>query len=361
MRRTFYFPAIASLIGILAPVVTAEAQMTDEQIARYFGFDEPKVEWLRHFRLGAAVAVNVKADFSSGSQFTVPGVNAGATGVGGENHVYDDGFVKVDVTGNGEGLTWNWGYQNASQAQTPGRLFFHATDSYTAFPSSGSADCDAQVGLELAYGGAITRVGSGLLGWEFGFTWLPLEVEHRFTSPATVSRTIHSYGYTFEQLPGAPYRGTFNGPGATIQDIAQFEGNDTQDGTLTSKQTLDVSLYAFRLGPTLHWELHPRIAVAVSAGGAFGIVAGDLDFDDTIVLDGGQGTVRFRGGTGSTEFVYGGYVGGTLMYHAVPNGDFYIGFQYMPLTSATFSGGGREAELDLSGSLYFTAGLNWPF
>ena len=54
-------------------------------------------------------------------------------------------------------------------------------------------------------------------------------------------------------------------------------------------------------------------------------------------------------------------VGATLMYHAVQNGDFYVGVQYMPLGSAEISGGGRQARLDLSGGIYLSAGINWPF
>jgi len=50
-----------------------------------------------------------------------------------------------------------------------------------------------------------------------------------------------------------------------------------------------------------------------------------------------------------------------LLYHAVPNGDFYIGAQYMPMGTATISGSGHEAQLKLGGAVYVSAGINWPF
>ena len=59
--------------------------------------------------------------------------------------------------------------------------------------------------------------------------------------------------------------------------------------------------------------------------------------------------------------VYGGYVTAALMYHAVEKGDFYVGVQYMPLSSMSVNGAGREARLNLAGGLYFSAGFNWPF
>jgi hypothetical protein len=201
----------------------------------------------------------------------------------------------------------------------------------------------------------------GHIGWEFGFGLLPTKISDNQSLAANVVRTVHSYDASgIDDFPDPPYEGPFTGPAVTIDDNAVAEPDDFVAATLAGSRTLDVMLYNFRLGPTLHWELHPRFAVAISAGGAFGIVAGDLEFDETLLLPDGS-AARNQGKVGDTEFVYGGYVAGTLMYHAVKNGDIYVGFQYMPLTSATFSGGGREAELDLTGGLYFSAGINWPF
>jgi hypothetical protein len=157
------------------------------------------------------------------------------------------------------------------------------------------------------------------------------------------------------------YTGTEAGPGAKLNASATEEaGGPTVPGTLTGTRTLDVTLYNFRFGPTLHWELHPRIAVAVSVGGAMGVINGELRFDESVMLSGGR-QPNNRGSFSDTELVYGGYLAGKLMYHAVKNGDFYIGAQYMPLGSATFSGGGREAKLNMSGGIYISAGINWPF
>jgi hypothetical protein len=45
----------------------------------------------------------------------------------------------------------------------------------------------------------------------------------------------------------------------------------------------------------------------------------------------------------------------------VANGDIYLSAQYMPLSNANFSGGGRSAKLDMHGAVYVSAGINWPF
>ena len=91
-----------------------------------------------------------------------------------------------------------------------------------------------------------------------------------------------------------------------------------------------------------------------------GFLDGDLKFDETVEsADGGK--ANNSGRSSGSELVFGGYVNASLMFHVEEHGDFYIGVQYMPLGSATVSGEGREARLDLSGGVYFSAGINWPF
>lgn len=368
------FVVCASVSGLLGGVSAVRAQNGFfEGVGSYFTLESPATdeEWTHHFRVGALVGFNLKAKFSTAGNFSFsgPAHNPGPTGVGGANHEYDDGFVRVDATGNDQGATYYWGYNNASQYDgNANTLSFHSADSYTLPSSSGSADADPEIGFDLAYGGHLVRVGSALLGWEFGFGLMPIKIEDRLSGSASVIQTTHWFdtsnlGEAFFGDPNNPlgsYQGTAAGPGAKLSDVANGVASGPPiPGTLSGTRTLDVTLYSFRLGPTVHWELHPRIAVALSGGAALGIVDGELQFNETITLAGSS--PNNRGSFGSTEITYGGYVAGTLMIHAVKNGDFYIGAQYMPLGGAIFSNGGREAKLDMAGAVYISAGINWPF
>ncbi len=317
--------------------------------------------WPRHFRVGALIGLNLNAEFTMSGDFGVSGSQPGQPGQPGLNHIYDDGYVRVDQTGNALGRTSYWGYQNASQydpvTQT---LTFHSANEFTA---SGSAknDDSPYFGLDVAYGGTIWSWGPTEIGWEFGFGFLPISIKDNQPMSTEITRTVHTFSTGGILLPGAPYNGGPSGIGPTIPDLASdVPGGDSIFGTITGSRTLDVSLYVARLGPLLHWELHPRWAVSFSAGPAVGYVDGDLQFDETIVSDDG-GNARNRGSTGGSEFVYGGYVNATLLFHVEEHGDVYLGVQYMPLGSASISGGGREARLDMSGGVYFSAGVNWPF
>jgi hypothetical protein len=319
---------------------------------------EPLNDWTRHFRVGALLGINIEAEFRMSGEFTVSGSQPGAPGQPGVDHIYDDGYVRVDETGNAQGLTSYWGYNHAAQL-TGQTLTFHSANSFAA---SGSAKSDDSpyLGLDLAYGGNLWRWGRTQIGWEFGFGFLPIKIKDNQPVDADINRTVHSFSTGGILVPTAPYNGGSSGIGPTIPDVATALPDDQTSGTITGSRTLDMSLFAFRLGPLLHWELHPRWAVSLSAGPAFGYLEGDLEFDEIVVSQDG-GSASNSGRTDGSDFVFGGYVSAALMFHAEEHGDFYIGVQYMPLGSTTVSGGGREARLDLSGGIYFTAGINWPF
>jgi hypothetical protein len=312
--------------------------------------------WPRHFRIGMLVGVNVKADFSmSGTQFPVSGSQPG--GAGGGEHFYDDGYVRVDETGNAQGYTSFWGYNNAAQLSGQS-LTFHSSKSFGARGSSEGED-SPYLGLDLAYGGQLGRWGPTSYGWEFGFGFLPISIEDKEPTVGVINRTVHTFDTGTILPPTSPYNGGPSGIGPTIRDAAAVQPDDTIVGTVSGTRTLDVTLYVVRLGPLLHWEMYRHWAASLGIGPAVGYVDGELRLDEVLVT--GSGSARNAGKVTGSGFVYGGYIGATVMYHAVQGGDFYVGVQYMPLSSMSINGSGREARLDLAGGIYFSAGFNWPF
>jgi hypothetical protein len=161
--------------------------------------------------------------------------------------------------------------------------------------------------------------------------------------------------------PDAPYNGDASGLGPLIGDtpISQTPGGSPTSATINESHSLDVMLYTARLGPTFYWDITEYIGVYGGVGPAVGLVSGRLGFDDNIAY--GTSTAHNRGHISGTQMTYGGYANATVVYHAVENGDFYLGAQYMPLGSTTISGGGREGKLKLGGQVLITFGINWPF
>jgi hypothetical protein len=110
----------------------------------------------------------------------------------------------------------------------------------------------------------------------------------------------------------------------------------------------------------LHWEFARRWAVQGSAGGAVGLVTGEYKFDETITLASGSSSFN-SGRIGTTEFVYGAYINGMVLFHVEEHGDIYAGLQFMTLSDSELDKDGRRARLDLGGAFSIIAGVNWPF
>ena len=311
-------------------------------------------DWTRTFRAGVLVGFNISADFNLKGSF---GISGGGTGV------YDDGYVRRD---DGGALTSDWGYNNASQRNsTLETLTLHRT---TAFSTTSAAEVkdSVELGLDLAYGGTLWRGERLRLGWELGFGLLPIKISDRSTLSATVKRSTYTFdasGYVIGSVDTFPSPGHQGRPNGGPLIASTPNGPPIQDTfnnvLITGSRTLDVNFYALKLGPTIFWDINRSIGFSAGIGGAVGLVSGNLKYDETVNFAGGSS--HNIGQTGNSELTYGGYVNAMFTFHTVKNGDFYIGAQYMPMGKVTMGGGGRQAELNLTGQIYVSAGINWPF
>lgn len=310
-------------------------------------------DWTRHFRIGALVGLNINAEFSQ----------KGAFGISGNNPVsglYDDGYVHPDQSGDPK-YTSYWGYNNASQYNAVNQtLTLHATTSYSAVGSS-TDDGGPSPGFEMAYGDNIWYWKHARVGWELGFGLLPLNFKNNYSEAANVNQTDYNYSTAGIYLfPNAPYLGGPSGNSVIIPSSPEsVVQQPSAAGVVTGNRELDEILYTVRFGPSFYWDLTEDFGMSLGAGGAVGIVDGNYTYNETVTSSGVS--ARNTGAFSTTDVIYGGYVNGTLMYHVLDNADFYLGAQYMPLGNASFSNGGREAELKLGGQIYVSLGINWPF
>jgi hypothetical protein len=310
-------------------------------------------DWTKHFRIGLQLALNIKAEFTT----------AGTIDLSTRPGTYDDGYVLPD--GSGTDTTTFWGYDHASQYNSADNtLTFHRVESYSiADAGKVTREDEPYLGMELAYGGPIHTWHHAFLGWEVGYSFLPIAISDRRRLAGSLDETIGVYSTAPDGQPISPppagYRGTRN-PGPAIvtdplsSDLVMF------DGTITGPRTLDVGLHNFRFGPTLHYEFARRLAIEGSAGGVLGIVSGDYRFNETITSTDGD-VRKVRGRFGTTDVVYGGYVNSVLLFHVEEHGDIYAGVQFTSMSDSEVSKGGRSARLDLGAAFSLLIGVNWPF
>jgi hypothetical protein len=348
-------PVAISPNALAQPQPGVQPQPSSDHWADYFRIQKVSKDddWTRHFRIGAMVGMNISASFSMNGQFNIPGNNAA-------NGIYDDGYVRTDDTGNALGQTSYWGYNNQSQL-VGSTLTMHSTTSYSA--NGGSEESGgAFPGFDMAYGGNLFYLGRARIGWDLGFGFLPISITDNSPMSATVNQSIYTFNTGTITVPGAPYQGPFNSAGnpTITNNPTSITPTTIPGGTVTGSRSLDVMFYTVRLGPSVYWDVNESFGVSASAGPAIGIVSGDYKYNE--IISAGGVSAPNSGKFGATDLVYGGYVNATVMYH-VPNenADIYVGAQYMPMEDATFSSGGREAQLKLGGQVYISAGINWAF
>jgi hypothetical protein len=320
-------------------------------------------EWTKHFRIGMQLTLGIEAEFSMSGSFSVPF----------QPGIYDDGYVLDDDLNapvDGVPVTTHWGYNSASQFNVEGlpenTLAFHRIDSFDAGSTRTTEKDPVNYGLEVAYGGPIHGWRHALLGWEVGYSMLPIRISDTRPLLARVFQIEDVYDTAPTGipiiLPEPPYQG---GPSGVEQPIIGREptgdsGGEEFDGTITGRRTLDLTLHNFRFGPTFHYEFARRWAMQVGAGGALGFVDGEYKFRETVTPVEGASRGN-KGDIGASELVYGGYVNGLVLFHVEDHGDIYAGLQFMSLSDSEINGEGRSAKLKMSGAFSFLIGVNWPF
>jgi hypothetical protein len=317
--------------------------------------------WAKEFRLGAMTTLNLTARFSTHGNFGTTSGSPGPTGISRANHIYDDGFVRVDGTGNTGGVTSLWGYTGAGQYNSAKQtLTYHATSSYSATGDS-KVDGALNPGFDMAYGGKLAQWERLSLSWEMGFQWQNLSFTDDHPLTAVAQRTVHQFSTGGVVIPQAPYSGPASGLGPVIGDVATALPTETGlSGTVSGTRKVEGSLYLLRFGPKLNFNLFPRVGLGVGAGGAVGYLDGKYDYNERLMFaDGSQSSSS--GSHGSSDVVFGGYVGATLHFFVQKDADIYLGAQFMSLGHQDFGANGREARVDMSQGLQVMAGVHWPF
>ena len=312
---------------------------------------EDSTENLNRFSFGPRFGLNFKADFHNSAPY-FNAVNPGLA-AGGLNHTYDDGYVRVDSSGNAGGRTWNWGYQNGSQV-VGDAMQFHAIKPR----SSSSATDDPQYGAELIYQrviGTMPFLPSVRWGLEAGFSFTDLDL--RNNRNGTVPVTTDTFPLNGVLPPGAGYNGNFTGPGALLGDTPT---RTTTSATMTSNQKLSGQLFNIRLGPFAEWNFTHQLSLAASVGLTLAPASVDYDFSETVSLTGG-GTYAASGHSSKNELLYGPYVSAMLRYDFNQRWGVYVGAQFQSLTDLEQSIGHRTARLDQGATVYGTAGISYRF
>jgi hypothetical protein len=285
-------------------------------------------------------------------------VNDPGPALAGADHNYDDGYNRVDRTGNNHGgtaATWNWGYENSSQVQGTTFIFMHSASASAETVSD--RDGDPQMGLELSYNRQFGRIGKFFWGLEGAFNYTDVSIRDDQPVDRSVTLTTDRYDLVGITPPQPPYHGSFQGPGPLINDVP----TRTQSAaTATGVRKLGADVYSFRLGPYLQAPLGKKWAASFSGGVAFAGVQSDFRFQETVVATSGETALRSaRDSKG--EFLVGAYASASLSYALNDKWSLFANAQYQYLGSYHQNLADKQASVDLGKSVFVTFGAGFSF
>jgi opacity protein-like surface antigen len=323
---------------------------------------EPKRNRLSlSYRLG----LNITVDFKKLGGFGNPNDPGPDTGSA-EDRAYDDGYNRVDSSGNAGGQTWYWGYTDPSSVQGNNMVFHH-----TSSPSTGvSKDNDDGVnhGIELAYQYEIQRAEDGKFRWgaEGGFGFSRLSID----DTSVVRNEVNEITDTFSVpggvfvIPAAPYFGTFAGPGPLISSDLTA-GNRVRTvlssaTSITGHRKLNADLYLFRVGPYFEYPLSERFTAFGNVGLNMVIGAMEFTYTETVEFNGNVRATRQDSGSES-DFLIGLYAGMGISYAFDENWSVFAGAQFQTAGKSVSKEGGKEAVLDMGKAIVVNIGVSYSF
>lgn len=334
--------------------------------------DEP----LNRFSLSYSMGLNMSAGFKnvqlSPNFVLVPNhqgvltsalINPGSTN-GLSPHVYDNGYALTDASGNAQGLTSYWGYQNAGQVQN-GTLVMNATE-----PTLGAGpqdlNGDPQHGFQLNYNRQLWRNGQVRWGLEAGFGFTDLTIRDNQVVAGDYTTTTDAY--TLPPVPGGgvvtppppPYHGPFSSPpGSPL--IGDAPSRTLTPVSSTDQFKLDAHVFGWRLGPYAEFPLiKEKLSMSLSGGAALFYVNSQFSFQESVPRPGMAPLVTSGSGSHS-DFLAGGYVEGNLSYRLSRSVDIFTGVQYVKVGSTSNVQSGKQAQIDFANSLFVALGLSYRF
>lgn len=362
--------ALATLL--LAPAIPLMAQETPQLRVK---LEEPVPVSKNRFGLSYRASFNVNAEFKNVGNV---GRNPGGRGPGpdtggGVDRFYDDGYNRVDISGNRDGLTWFWGYRNQSQIVGDTVVMHRRTAEAI---SSKTTDDDAQHGFELSYNRELGVIEKN--GWRWGlegaFGWTDIDIKDDRRLAGGVREIADAYELggvdpQFNQIPpgqeqpnpsGGFNHGTYEGPGALIDDSPDRTITASRRGSLVSGlRSFDAHFFTLRVGPYIDIPIDEKWTFTASLGPAMGIVDGEFTYKQNVRA--GESS-RYQAGSGSnTDVVFGGFVSGVIRYAINECWGVYLGGQYMGMSGYEAKADRQKVEIDFARTANANMGISYSF
>lgn len=319
------------------------------------------------WRIGAGYAplIGLKAEFSGLGRFH-SGFSPQPLG-GGVDYEYDDGFVRVDVSGNMGDETTNWGYQDAGQydAANGGSLTYSITNSVANGRTDEDSNAESGVELFTYYDmGAVAIAGLKERGAKWGFRgglhYARVKMENDDSVFTDLSSTRDQF-FLDGVVPGpAPYSGTFEGPGPLLNDAPGRTITTGGQALVVGSRELDVHLTTLNFGCYLEIPVTRKFDLQFEAGVSAGIASGSYDFNSSTTAT-GLSTQTSEGKDSATSILPGAYLGLGGTYQINDAWSLQLAGRYQYMDEFVLGANGSNAELSFDSAFVVSVGALYSF
>ena len=219
-------------------------------------------------------------------------------------------------------------------------------------------------GIELTYNHPFGEWRCITFGLEAAVNYLRIDFNDNSANSANATTVTTLYQLPGTTPPAAPFQGTFNGsPGGYSLLGATPISTSTAvipGATLLAQDKFNGDLWGFRLGPYADFPLTDNLSLHLSAGLALGLLYDQASWQESLTIP-GVGTASGNGSGDDFRLLWGGYISLAASYQFDEHWGIEGGVQFEDLGKYKHSFGGREADLDLSRSIFVQVGLNYSF
>jgi hypothetical protein len=349
-----------------------EQQKPQEEIPDFSSIDEYIYVPKTTLNYGFRYVSGVKATFSGTGSIPLPSnISIGDATTPDSLRTYYDGSVGVDTrtittnNGNGttsqvpisgsDGKTNTWNYVSTSQVDPNGLMTFSTYQSRITDPLTHSSTGKGSFGTEVSASRDMGDFGKRF-SWKLfaGVSVNDIQAGKSSSVSGTVTTTTDTYDLFGQTPPAAPY----SAPSSTTINVVDSNGNQVNDSngnpetqtndtttlignvpinrtTTTNVPTVLLSnrwqvhgaYLAFRAGPSLVWNISPRLHLSLDAGPALIYAGSDYEVIETFEAPTGPPQVQDLSNVKSKALI--GYYGdATLQYDMSEHTGLYVGSYY---------------------------------
>jgi hypothetical protein len=338
------------------PLVASAQNLNDPAVSRH------------HFGASLPVWLNAKAKFTA-TRATNPGPAAGGVA----DRFYDDGYNRVDATGNapvilgGPPSTSFFGY--ASDAQVVNVVGAGTLDLHSVQLNGGDYTRNLNnqpfPGVDFFYRYDWKAGDKWRMSWELGAAYHCFKWGQNGAPNATVNLLTDVFQLGGVALfPGAaPYSGPAVAlPGSPVIGSTPGRTEATTAAAVTGPRNLELHAFQFRVGPALDWVPNDKWSVGVQGGLAVGVGFSKLSFAEQLTVTAPNIAAINQSGRSTDAHCWAGLFSAVRVSRQLTeHWSTHVEVRHLLTDKVRHNGPTRSAEINLAEGLGVAAGLSYRF